>query len=231
MYKTSLAGYDVRELWLDTNSQWPDKKKQDYLLCQDVIKPLSVDGYVWYSVFSEKTVPRIWNTVSLQETYHKPEWINTFDEARKLAQPDIYTPRGIWSNLDDMTGYLQEFWGDDWKPCAIIAMQDILLEDEVEDNSIQVKPSFVDPNWTFLGYDIADYELYTGLSDGVIPAPLSRQIKTRWLENLNEYHLFRNIEIAFDYIQFADDRIPSHRPFHVYGLYLIETKRTLFPAK
>lgn len=225
MTKKKIVGYDARELWLDIDSQWTDEKKQLYLLRHDVKKPLSVDNYIWYSVFSEKSTPRIWQNIPRKSTYQTVDWEQTFAENQMVALPDIYRPRRVWTSLDSLIQHLNSNWKDDWKPCAIIAIEEVFIEDEDECESVIIDPNAIDNNWKILGYDVADYELYTGLSDPAIDSKLSNQIRREWINKLNEYHLFLEPEIAFDYINFANIRNPTHRPFTVYGLYLVETRR------
>jgi len=231
MTRTALVGYDARELWLDTDLQWTDDKKHEYLLHNNITKPLSVDSYIWYSVFSEESTPRIWQDIPRKSTYQTVEWDNTFMESRQLVLPDIYRPRTIWTSLNSLRSYIADNWKNDWKPCAIIAVQEVFLESEEEDEEpVNIEPNVVDESWKLLGYDVADYELYTGLHGGLPVTGLADQIKPEWIEKLNEFHLFTDPQVAFDYIEFANIRKASHQPYYVYGLYLVETKRvTSFP--
>lgn len=229
MNKFQMVGFDARELWLDTSSHWNQMMRHMYLLRPETIKPLSVDNYVWYSVFSEKTIPRIWENKELQAVYHTEEWRHTFSDNNRLQKPDLYQPRRVWTNLDSLMGYLKQNWQQDWKPCAIIAIQELMLADETYSVELQVKPDSIREDWKLLGYDIADYELYSGLCDGEITDRLSTQIKPEWKENLNDFHLFTNPDIALDYISFANARNPSHMPYYVYALYLVQTVRSSLP--
>lgn len=231
MIKKEVVGYDARELWLDTDSQWTNEKKHIHLLHNNITKPLSVDSYIWYSVFSEESTPRIWRDIPRKSIYQTTKWDNTFMDSRQLVLPDFYRPRGIWTSLSQLMSYIEDNWKNDWKPCAIIAVEEIFLGDVYEDEeTIAIEPNVIDESWEFLGYDVADYELYTGLQGGLPVKGLSEQIKPKWIEKLNEFHLFTEPQVAFDYIGFANIRKPSHKPFYVYGLYLVETKRvTSFP--
>ncbi len=230
MNRLQMVGFDARELWLDTSSQWNDTMRRRVLLRPDVVKPLSVDNYVWYSVFTEVTVPRIWKDKALQAMYYAEEWQSAFAESNRLQLPDLYRPRRVWTNLASLMNYLNQNWKQDWKPCAIIAVQEVVLADDAQDEEVQIEPQDASKDWTLLGYDVADYELYSGLSDGGITDALSTQIKADWIEHLNEFHLFSNPETAIDYIDFANARNPSHRPYHVYALYLVQTMRASLPT-
>ena len=237
MYKLEMIGFDARELWLDSDSQWDKNTHNTFLLRREVLKPLSVDRLVWYSVFTEKTISRIWENKLPQSIYFTDVWNMTFSEKNFLqTPPDKYLFNGIWRNLNTLNTYLQEHWQDDWKPCAIIAIQEIInletFEDD-EDNSFlpPIVPNEVQDDWVLLGYDVADYYLYSGLADGGIQDELFSKIKPEWVDNLNDYHLFTNPQTAFDYIEFANARIPTHQPFYVYALYLVKSVRALLPKR
>lgn len=236
MYKLEMVGFDARELWLDIDSQWDKNECNTFLLRHDVLKPLSVDDFVWYSVFIEKTTSRIWEGKSTQSMYLTDSWKTTFSENRFLEAPDLYQPRRVWTDLNSLTRYLHQNWQDDWKPCAIIAVQEIINLDTIEDeenNDFQprIEPNEVQDDWVLLGYDVADYYLYSGLADGGIQDELFSKIKPEWVDNLNDYHLFTNPQTAFDYIEFANIRIPTHQPFYVYALYLVKSVRALLPKR
>ncbi len=230
MNKLQMVGFDARELWLDASSQWNDMMRQKYLLRSDVVKPLSVDKYVWYSVFSEKSAPRIWEDKALKAMYYAKEWQSTFSENNRLQKPDLYQPRRVWTNLDSLMNYVNQNWKQDWKPCAIIAIQEVMVGDSAQGAEVQIEPRDTSEDWTLLGFDVADYELYSGLCEGEITGTLSTLIKSDWRKHLNEFHLFSNPEIAFDYIDFANARNPSHMPYHVYALFLVQTMRASLPG-
>lgn len=234
MYRLEMVGFDARELWLDIASQWDTQARHIFLLRQDVLKPLSADSYVWYSVFDEKNTPRIWKDKSLQPIYLSDEWRITFLENRHLSASEIYRPHGVWTNLDAMIDYLNKNWQDNWKPCAIIAVQEVFpLDSEVDKDDFKppIEPNQVQSDWILLGYDVADYDLFSGLADGGLQDELRAKIKPEWVDNLNDYHLFTNPQAAFDYVEFANTRIPTHMPFYVYAVYLVQLVRASLPQK
>lgn len=232
MYKLQMVGFDARELWLETSSQWSAIQRQRYLLRPDVIKPLSVDSYTWYSIFSETWAPHIWKDKERQPIYRVEEWQDAFSESNRLDSLSQYGFRRVWTNLSALEKHLDDNWKQNGRPCAIVAIQEIMLEDYPEDpdHTVKINPETANSDWILLGYDVADYDLYSGLYEGEITEELSAQIKPEWLTHLNEYHLFTHAEMAFDYIDFANIRYPSHSPYYVYGLYLVQTLRVSLPA-
>ena len=76
-----------------------------------------------------------------------------------------------------------------------------------------------DPVWTTLGYDIADIFFVSGLSNcGVGSEEISR-LRARWLEGVNGSGLLRSLARAREFKEYADQRFPSHAPFHILGLH------------
>jgi hypothetical protein len=111
MYRELVIGFDVREMWLDVDSQWPLRKKKQFLLKYDVVKPLSVNGWVWYSVFTE-SAPRLWQGYSRKPEYLGEEWDQVFAPGREVSDPGWITPRKIRAlDLHQMESYLREQWG------------------------------------------------------------------------------------------------------------------------
>lgn len=225
MYKNLVVGFDIREMWLDNKDLWPQNRRNRVLLRDDVVKPLSVDNYVWYSVFSEIVEPRLWTSVARDEKYFGTEWNVIFSEYHKLSEPDGYRPRTVWRNLIHLREYLNRMWADSWKPCWLVSVIEVLEEDDIEDQESfdPITPSEVDATWQLLGYDVADYELITGLFEGEIDQNLSLE----WGKYLNEYHLFTEPQKAFEYISAANKRYPSHMPYGVYALYLVDKHNTI----
>ena len=229
--KEQLIGFDVREMWLDVDMQWQTSKKDIYLLRHDVEKPLSVDGSVWYSVFSEwysittdKTLPRRWQGIPRKPEYTRGKWLNVFSLDRILPVPNWPRQSACSSNLEELETYINKYWGSIWKPCWIIAITEILEEnEEPEPRYLPLVPPDVDETWTFLGYDVADADLYTGLSDGILDSDQSNQLRSVWQIHLNQYHLFEELSRATEYVEIANQRVPSHAPFYVYGLYLVRS--------
>ena len=78
------------------------------------------------------------------------------------------------------------------------------------------------PEWPFLGFDVSDGSLLSGLSNcGYYPDELST-LRPQWQSRLNAWHLFEAREDAFEFRSLADKRVTEHAPFFVFGLYLVE---------
>ena len=200
-----LLGFDAREMWLDPQEYWPDSRKKMYLLRSDVVRPLSTDTSVWRAVFDADT--------SLQ----RPQWIGPI--------------QNLWDNL----AALQESMDTVTLPCWIIAVT--LQEDVCENEDLlewdarasNIVPSLRDPAWTFLGYDVCDEGLLSGLSNcgyGTNESEI-QNLRDTYASDLNEHHLFDSIEPATEFRMLSDKRVREHAPFFVFGIWLIKKEETL----
>jgi len=88
-----------------------------------------------------------------------------------------------------------------------------------------VNPEQRAPDWVLLGYDVADQWMLSGLSNcgfrpGLDDAP---SLRAEWGPRLNEFHLFPDIDDAFLFKRFSDERLRSdHAPFFVFGLWIVK---------
>jgi hypothetical protein len=76
----------------------------------------------------------------------------------------------------------------------------------------------LEPEWERLGYDICDATGTSSLSNcGYEPG--EREALTTFALQLNEHHLFREVEHADEFRAASDLRVPEHAPFVVIGIY------------
>lgn len=79
----------------------------------------------------------------------------------------------------------------------------------------------IDLSWKFLGYDIADQAMLSGLSNCMYNEKEINILQSVWSPHLNEHHLFNDIACAVKFRTLTELRVPEHAPFAVYGLYRI----------
>jgi len=195
-----LLGFDAREMWLDVAEYWPEERKRTFLLRQDIVKPLSTDILVWRSVFD------------VEQTLNRPQWTGPIQE--------------LWEDLATLQAYLDTAWSERTLPSWIIAVtlqeDDCELEDLLEwyARASNIVPSLRDPAWAFLGYDVSDKWLLSGLSNcGYGTNETEIQIlRETYASSLNEHHLFDAIKPAVDFMHVSDERVREHAPFFVFGL-------------
>jgi hypothetical protein len=79
----------------------------------------------------------------------------------------------------------------------------------------------VEPTWQFLGFDIADGSSISGLSNCGYAENEAATLRPRWAHRLNDHGLFSNVDDALAFRQVANDRVPEHAPFFVFGLWVL----------
>jgi len=205
-----LLGFDARETWLGPQDYWPDSRKKMYLLRYDVVRPLSIDTSVWRDVFDADT--------SLQ----RPQWTGPI--------------QNLWDNLATLQEYMDTVWSERTLPSWIIALTLQVDVCESEDllewyaRASNIIPSLRDPAWVFLGYDVSDKWLLSGLSNcgyGTNESEI-QILRDTYASDLNEHHLFDSIEPATAFRMLSDERVQEHAPFFVFGIWLINKEESLY---
>jgi hypothetical protein len=196
-----LIGFDPREMWIDYRSQWPERFRRISLLKQDVEKPLSVDIRIWPSVFDDVLEP--------------PSWTGGLN---------------TWDDLDRLESFLRQerardlsFW-----VIAISVVLDGLSESERElwrtgpPRIPTIKPDMIDSSWSFLGFDVGDQWLISGLTNCQYNEQTMPTNQSKYQRLLNQYHLFNELEAADRFRRDTNLRVPEHAPFAVFGIYSVE---------
>jgi hypothetical protein len=73
-----------------------------------------------------------------------------------------------------------------------------------------------------LGYDVADYNLLSGLTNCGYKPDEAASLAPVWVPRLNQWHLFDNPGEATAYAAVMADRVPEHAPFYAYGIYQLD---------
>ena len=148
-----VLGYDARETKFTGTVAWLEQRRHEYLLRPEVITPLSTDTTVWPSVFSER-----------YERDPRPP--------SKLEPPPWTGPiQNLWDDLTRLTAVLDAAWGKDWQPCRLIAVTLLYGRYDQEERErwdqrlVGITPPAISENWEFLGYDVSDEWLLSGLSN------------------------------------------------------------------
>jgi hypothetical protein len=193
-----LVGFDAREMWVDPTASWSEKRRADYLFRPDVQKPLSTDTVVWPSVFD------------LNENGRPPGCFGHQDLCDKLT--DVQAPlasvqpgRCYVIAITVFTGSTSEL--QEW--------------DELAPTTT---PAARDSSWTFLGFDVSDQWLLSGLSNcGFLPEVEDVSgLRAQWGPQLNQYHLFDSFDAATAFKDLSNVRVQEHAPFFVFGLWLVQ---------
>lgn len=194
--KELVLGYDLREDPAIGEIWWPERIKQ-YLLRDDINKPLSTDTVVWPSLVSDLE--------------HGEELLNWQNE------------KGLWESQSIITAYLEQrpyLKSKSWLVAVALALLETDTRECVGDIG-QIAPTVVDAKWKFLGYDVADFYLLSGLSNCGYTSAEREALKAEWGPYLNSHHLFSDYINARNFQNMSNKRVPEHAPFCVYGLYLV----------
>lgn len=190
-----VIGFDAREMLQDFKETWEPNRIQEFLLMSSIRKPLSTDVQIWDSIFH---VLRI----------EIPKWTG---------------PRqSLWDNLDNLRQHLSAEHIID--PYWVIAITEFVsLEETTAPRAhYEITPAELSATWSLLGYDISDHYLLSGLTNASYSPNEQESLKHRWGGMLNNYHLFSDLDSAFDFKEVTNRRVMEHSPFSVYGIYLIQ---------
>lgn len=195
-----LLGFDVRELWVPLSEQWPPSRVQMYCLHEVTSKPLSTDHLVWPSVFE---------IVSSE------------------CHPHTGFSGRLWTSLSEMLACFKRLKIDRETRAIAIAL---VWDSHASNNStmwssliLPTAPEKVDPAWLFLGYDVSDQWLLSGLSNCGYSRNERQMLQAHWSSKLSDSHLLRNRRDALRFIQVCNARVPEHAPFFAYAIYAIGT--------
>lgn len=210
-----LLGFTAREMWSYPGAAWVGEtlhpnywtplRKNEYLLRDDVKRPLSTSYGVWPTVFG-------------------------FNAGIQMGGPDHSGfVQDLWSNLDELVKAVQLEWSSAPKRHWVIAVT--LLWGECNQEVRKTWASVFEPvfppapssEWQFLGYDVSDRYLLSGLSYCLSSRlPDFSRLKGEWGVHLNEYHLFEDRRKAVDFRSMIDGLIDQHAPFSIYGLWRVQ---------
>jgi hypothetical protein len=211
MIEERLLGFDARERPNELGSLWPPDRRALFLLRSDVAIPLSVDTLVWPSVFDTG------QGIGLPGPQRK---------ALRLAGlplPPYTGPNaGLWEDASSLRRYLSERRGE-IASCVMIAVSWFpSAGGSFGPYPTSKLPGTPDSGWQRLGFDVADGSQLSGLSNCGYLAEEAEHLRVDWTPRLNESHLFDDPDLAMEFCALTDARVPSHAPFYVYGLYLVE---------
>jgi hypothetical protein len=126
---------------------------------------------------------------------------------------------GLWEDLAVLRSHLQHvppYW-----LVAVTVLSARRIGGPVGPHFAETNPAEIDPDWTFLGWDVADGSRLSALSNCGWPSGVPHYQTARWARSLNDRHLFTAVPDAVAYRRKCEREIREHRPFFVYGLWHI----------
>ena len=128
-----------------------------------------------------------------------------------LPRPPV--PEGLWPSLADLfaaAGALD-------RAGAVAVRITAFMEDEpAPENPDPAGPA---ASYDFLGYDVADYWLLSGLTNCGYKPEEAASLAPVWVPRLNDWHLFDDPDDAETFAEVTDKRVPEHAPFYAFGIY------------
>lgn len=215
-----LIEFDAREMRPNFGDTWSAERRRQFLLRQDIDKPLSTDTMIWPSVRDEPPA-------SEQERLEALAVLEDPSPAAALEYWDWY----IRQDLRVLRRFVQrEAMPSPYWIIAISLVASNPLTGELDPfadgfgylDAASPAPAKRESGWELLGYDVSDSYLLSGLSNCGYSEDEQRIAATTWATHLNRYHLFDDPAAAWRFKEFTDGRVREHQPFHVFGLWRIE---------
>jgi hypothetical protein len=189
-----LIGFDIRLGNRTSELAWNEERRSLFLLRDDIQRPLSVDQTVWPSCFPKAD---------------RDQWRGVL---------------GHWSDFDAMSDAAERLGIDlasSFLLSTVVAWDLLSAEERDEwatkrlDQAVPERPG---PEWSIVGYDVADQWLTSGLSNCGYVGNERTEWRSRWGGRVNEFHLFDDPSEASIFAKATNQRVPEHAPFFVYGL-------------
>ena len=148
----SVVGYDARERYLPNDAIWTTETPKEFLLRQDVVKLLSTDGLIWPSIFDTAEAPAFTAAERSKRGLNGlplPEWIG----------PN----RPLWDDFEKLKEYASKVDLAS-RPFWLIAIT-LDSDKDTEPFSAPLIQFTRSVSWQFLGFDVSDSGLLSGLSN------------------------------------------------------------------
>ncbi len=195
----SMIGFDARQLKADQRDPSPRSISP---LRDDIAQPFSVDVMVWKSIYD------------LGTELTRPVWVGPIQNQ--------------WENLLLLMKHLEDRWTWTSGPFTVIASALLrtdassLVESLWQGALGTASPASPVPSWSFLGFDVADRFLQSGLANSVPSSRLGfNDLRRDFGHLLNRYHLFSDAGHGAACCEVINRLAPEHAPFFVFGIWSV----------
>jgi hypothetical protein len=196
-----LLGVRQRASLQQDASAWPLVRRKAFLLNETIHTPISVDSSVWPPASIAPEMVRAIDAIGatqFDQGYHFD------DDEQAMAMMELAIPEGACWTL----------FGCDEAAGAHITERIGLRSLRTSISSLTKRCE-----WSFLGYDIADLGLTSGLSNCAFVADEKPELISRFADSLNEFGLFADNNVAIDFADATNSRVKEHSPFFVFEIY------------
>jgi hypothetical protein len=200
-----VLGFDGREnIESHMRSPLPAAVREELLLRPEITSPLSVDLGIWPTRFQYH--PRILNLKG--------------SNGQKLIDVDEDCGGGLWLNLHGMKSRLAESFED----ATLIAVELFIPQHAGVDEFVglidhEPTPMTLPTEAQFLGLDVADSGMVSGLSNCGYSRAEREQLRPEWQSKINDFGLLQAEQDALIFRELTDTRVPEHAPFWVYKIH------------
>lgn len=210
----NILGYDVR--CRDDGiirHLWDKKRRAHYLIRQDIKCPISVDRSVLPSIFRFQSDGILEGTIPVEdESMHQSVF-------------------KLWEDFSSMSKAISDSTFCEDTAIDVVALGFSIGEIDVsqfrnyqwaEILSETAKPNKRRDDWEFLGYDIADEWLTSGLSNCDFPDRHDREFVADWIPRINDSGLIATMEDADRFRKSLNNKVAEHAPFLIIGIFRLE---------
>lgn len=211
-----LLGFDARACWIEREHVFPQSRVDIHLLRVDVERPLSTDVMVWPTVFRNESV----SALSLE--------LEGVGDSGLQAPSFVGPVQELWSELEALQETIRTQAAALRGPASVIA---VTVESGWEQPFTGLSlsgldkpsPADLDERWSFLGFDVSDGFLLSGLTNCGYGNERDH-LRTTWAPRLNRWHLFDSHDDAKTFAALSDERVESHAPFFVFGIWRLDQR-------
>lgn len=184
-----LIGYSIRSLLEDKS--WTQKRRKLFLINPDIKLPKSVSNVGWDMIDEFIDLDNDDNLFSLTFGFQNQDELLNISHYQ-IQQTDRVVVRSCIHYLH-------------FVPTFVWALNMQSYQD--------------DDGFYFLGYDVADSGMTSGLSNCGYTENDLKYCQVQYLPFLNQHGLFDDFDVAVDFLDYTNRRVVEHTPFYVYSLY------------
>jgi hypothetical protein len=133
---------------------------------------------------------------------------------RPPGLPPAPEAEGLWPKLSDLFAAAHALDHADAMAVRITALEE---DGPTPESAGTIGAAF--ERYDLLGYDVADYDLLSGLTNCGYSPEEAASLAPVWVPLLNKWHLFDNPADAAAFAAVTAKRVPEHAPFFAYGIY------------
>ena len=175
---------------LQPDADWTQERRENFLIVPTVVLPKSADSNVWSEPVSDSIFT---NSGSINA--------NIWVDRQKMLDKTKYMPTNV--GLVELVVYLYQ----------LDSLPDYIKYMEAKSNRI---PDHLE----FIGYDIADEGICSGLSNCGYTKSDMKFCRENFSSYLNEHGLFNDFGMANQFLSYTNKRVSEHVPFYIYALFL-----------